>query len=150
MFTNRHDNFLHELDMARLIQTSILILLLSPPTFAQSVIHKCVDADGNIAFQDSPCPDPAVQPEPKAEPEPKADESLTEAIPAEDFEPAEVVSYEPVASNRSAEEVEACKEPHRDAIDNIEAEMLRGYSAEQGEIYKQELRTLTQAMRACE
>jgi hypothetical protein len=28
--------------------------------------------------------------------------------------------------------------------------MLRGYSAEQGETYKQELRTLTQAMRACE
>jgi hypothetical protein len=53
-------------------------------------------------------------------------------------------------SNRSADEVEACKEPHRDAIDAIEAEMLRGYSAEQGETFKQELRTLTQAMRACE
>jgi hypothetical protein len=115
------------------------------PSFDQCVDHVEVQLDGNH--------DDAISQAAAAfalSPEPKADESLTEAIPAEDFEPAEVVSYEPVASNRSAEEVEACKEPHRDAIDNIEAEMLRGYSAEQGEIYKQELRTLTQAMRACE
>ena len=131
-----------------MIRTSILLLILSPLAFAQTEIHKCVDVDGIVAFQDSPCPEPAAQPEPEAK---SADEASIGALrPADEVEPEDVVSYVPVASNRSVEEVEACKEPHRDAIDSIEAEMLRGYSAEQGETYKQRLRTLTEAMRACE
>jgi len=120
---------------------------LSPLAIAQGVIHKCVDEDGNIAYQDSPCPEPKVA----AAPADSASQELESTVDGtQDAEPEDVVSYEPVASNRSADEVEACKEPHRDSIDVIEAEMLRGYSAEQGETFKQELRTLTQAMRACE
>lgn len=135
-----------------MIRTSILLLLLSTAAMANTEIHKCVDADGNLTFQDSPCPTPAAEPEvdPEAEPvsEPTADEPVTAPVSA--VEPEDGVSYVPVASNRSAGEVETCKEPHRDSIDAIEAEMLAGYSPEQGEQFKQELRGLTDAMRACE
>lgn len=119
---------------------------------ADSEIYKCVDADGNLAFQDSPCPQPAAEPEAESDPESASEATVTEPSPTSTaaVEPGDGVSYVPVASNRSAREIETCKEPHRDAIDEIEAEMLRGYSAEQGENYKQELLALTNAMRACE
>ena len=131
-----------------MIRTSIFLLLLSMPALAQSEIYKCVDADGNLTFQDSPCPEPAAE----SEAEPASEPTVAEpaSVPAAAAVPADGVSYVPVASNRSATEVEDCKDPHRDAIDEIEAQMLRGYSAEQGESYKQELRALTDAMRACE
>ena len=61
----------------------------------------------------------------------------------------EEVPQAPAESNQTHEEVEACKDPLRDAIDEIEAEMLRGFSPEQGEEYKVKLRTLTEDMRAC-
>lgn len=61
----------------------------------------------------------------------------------------EEVLLVPVASNQSREEVEACKKPLREAIDKIEAEMLRGFSPQEGEDFKVKLRTLTQEMRAC-
>jgi len=61
----------------------------------------------------------------------------------------DAVSQVPVASNRTHEDVEACKDPLRDAIDEIEAEMLRGFSPQEGEEFKVKLRTLTQEMRAC-
>lgn len=129
-----------------MIRTSVLLFLLAPLAYAQGVIHKCVDADGNVAYQDSPCPENAAE----TVGSPEQDEQAQAAEPPEDAEREEVVSYVPVTSKRSIEEVEACKEPHRDEIDAIEAEMLRGYSAEQGELFKQELRMLTEAMRACE
>ena len=119
---------------------------------ANAEIYKCVDADGNLTFQDSPCPQPAAEPEAEPDAEPASEPVAAELAPTPmaAVEPEDGVSYTQVASNRSAREVETCKEPHRDAIDEIEAEMLRGYSAEQGENYKQELRALTDAMRACE
>lgn len=133
-----------------MIRTSLIFCLLSPLVFAQGVIHKCVDEHGNIAFQDSPCPEAAAAPQPDTAAAPAEMDKFPAPERVQEVEPEDVVSYEPVVSTRSVEEVEACKEPHRDAIDAIEAEMLRGYSAEQGETFKQELRTLTQAMRACE
>jgi hypothetical protein len=50
---------------------------------------------------------------------------------------------------RSFEETEECKNPLRDEIDAIEAEMLRGYTSEQSEDFKQRLIELTKEMRAC-
>ena len=111
-----------------LIRISLLVLL-SSTSLASSDIHKCVDEDGNVAYQQTPCPAP-VESEPM-EPEP--------------MEP-EPVNVEP----KNPEDVEACKIPLREAIDEIEAEMLRGYPAEKGEEFKQQLRALTQEMRACE
>jgi hypothetical protein len=52
-------------------------------------------------------------------------------------------------SGRSPEQIQACKKQHRDAIDSIDAEMRRGYSSEQGEVYRERLRTLTERLRDC-
>ncbi len=54
-----------------------------------------------------------------------------------------------VASGRSDEEIQTCKKHYRDAIDEIDAEMRRGYGSEQGEVYRQRLRQLTEKLRAC-
>ena len=53
-------------------------------------------------------------------------------------------------SSRSAAEIQECKKTLRDQVDEIDAKMRSGYSSAQGEIYKEQLRTLTQAMRRCE
>ncbi len=117
---------------------STLLLLAVLPANADIEIYKCVDADGNIAYQQTPCPvvkietlEEVEQPEPLEEPE---EEQPSQAL---------------IASNLTHEEVEACKDPLRDAIDEIEAEMLRGFSPQEGEDFKVKLRTLTQEMRAC-
>ncbi|MDH3265337.1 MAG: DUF4124 domain-containing protein [Gammaproteobacteria bacterium] len=56
---------------------------------------------------------------------------------------------EAAANGRSAEEVATCKQHYRDAIDEIDAEIRRGYSSELGETYRQRLRVLTEKLRAC-
>jgi len=42
-----------------------------------------------------------------------------------------------------------CKKGYRDAIDEIDARMRQGYSAEQGEVYRERLRGLTEGLRDC-
>jgi hypothetical protein len=116
---------------------SILLLLVTFSANADTEIHKCVDADGNIAYQQTPCPVEKDKPE-------------VVSVPEQLEEPEEEQpSPPPIASNLTHEEVEACKDPVRDAIDEVEAEMLRGFSPEEGEAFKVKLRTLTQEMRAC-
>jgi len=56
---------------------------------------------------------------------------------------------QPSARERSTEDTATCKQHYRDAIDDIDAEMRRGYSSEQGEAYRQQLRQLTEKLRAC-
>jgi len=51
---------------------------------------------------------------------------------------------------RSDEAVEHCKRMYRDQIDAIDAQMRRGYSSEQGERYRDQLRGLTIKLRACD
>ena len=53
-------------------------------------------------------------------------------------------------ASRSAKDVQQCKKMFRDKIDEIDAQMRRGYSSERGEAYRQELRVLTQELRKCE
>ena len=53
------------------------------------------------------------------------------------------------ANERSQEIVQRCKKKHRDAIDEIDAEMRQGYSSAQGEAYRQRLRVLTEQLRGC-
>ena len=121
-----------------MIRTSFLtgVLLVAISAYADSEIYKCVDAERNVAYQQTPCPVEKEKPE------------VVE--PAEQLvEVAEEVPQVPVASDQSREEIEACKDPLRDAIDKVEAEMLRGFSSEQSEEFKVKLRTLTQEMRAC-
>jgi hypothetical protein len=59
-------------------------------------------------------------------------------------------SSAPTVSSRSAAEIQGCKKTLRDQVDEIDAKLRSGYSSAQGEIYKDQLRSLTQAMRRCE
>ena len=127
---NRHQG-------CELKRTSIFLLFLLAALLAnaESEIYKCVDADGNVAYQQTPCP--IV----------KEEAEIVEVV--EVVEVVEEAPQAPAQSNQTHEEIEACKDPLREAIDEIEAEMLRGFSPEQGEEFKVKLRTLTQEMRAC-
>ena len=126
--------------MMRVVFTALSLLATQAAT-ADVEIHKCVDADGNIAYQQTPCPVAKIEPQ-------EAEQTVEAGEVGEDVVPVDAVATQPVAS-RADEDIEACKQPLRDAIDDIEAEMLRGFSPEEGEQFKTELRTLTQQMRAC-
>jgi hypothetical protein len=52
-------------------------------------------------------------------------------------------------STRSAASRESCRDGYRDQIDEIDAQMRRGYDSAKGEEYRERLRRLTEAMRAC-
>jgi hypothetical protein len=104
-------------------------------SLAQAEIYRCTDAEGNAVFSQTPCVEDEAEP---------AEE---EVIVAED--PA-VSTTDSNAERRDEEEVTQCKKPYRDAIDEIEAEMQEGYSAEQGEVFKNRLRGLTKQLRRCE
>lgn len=64
-------------------------------------------------------------------------------------DPGSSVAGDHAAPTRSAEITEQCKQRYRDAIDAIEAEMRRGYTSAQGEVYRERLHGLTQQMRRC-
>ena len=56
---------------------------------------------------------------------------------------------EPSGLPRSSEQTAACKKRYRDAIDEIDAEILRDYRPDQAESYKQRLLVLTRQLRKC-
>ena len=125
----------YQISKLKRISIFLILLLAALSANADSDIYKCVDADGSVAYQQTPCP--VV----------KEEADGLEAV--EIVEVAEEVLQTPAASNLTEEEVEACKDPLRDAIDEIEAEMLRGFSPVEGEEFKAKLRALTEEMRAC-
>lgn len=53
------------------------------------------------------------------------------------------------AGTRDEELTQQCKKRYRDQIDAIDAEMRGGYSSSQGERYREQLRGLTEGLRAC-
>lgn len=133
----------------------IRFLLLLPGLFAlanadaQTEIHRCVQADGTVSFQETPCPKPVEEEsEPVDDPEPETtDDDLDFVNPFD--EPGETVTIvEPDVPLPSRDRAE-CEKLTRDAIDAIDLKMQAGYSAEQGEQYKAELLTLTRQLRAC-
>lgn len=77
-----------------------------------------------------------------------AQESGTPDNPATPTQAATAVG-QPVSTAPDTQAVEQCKKRYRDQIDEIDAEMRRGYSSEQGEAYRERLRGLTQKLRAC-
>ena len=120
-----------------------VLLLASAAAFAQTPIHQCKDANGDIIYSQLPCKDEAP-----AEPEAEAEEA-----PPEPPAPiSEVVEYAPPSaadSRRPGESAAACKKRYRDAIDAIDAEIRRDYSPDKDADYKQRLLALTRQLRAC-
>ena len=117
---------------------------------AEPEIHRCLQEDGTIAFQETPCPEP----ESAADSDRKSDDS----VPADDFfdfvNPFDEPDGSPVTVDVELPEALSqdrarCEKTTRDAIDAIDLKMREGYSKEQGEQYLAELITLTQQLRAC-
>jgi hypothetical protein len=57
---------------------------------------------------------------------------------------------QPATRGSDSEPVQQCKKRYRDEIDAIDAQMRRGYTSEQGEVYREQLRDLTRQLRRCE
>ena len=92
--------------------SAALLPILLASQLAQTEIHKCVDEDGNIAFQQTPCPEP-VESEP-----------LLPTPPAEVQEDVPVAAAEPVA----AEEIAVST--NRDSYEFIELLNIAGQPIE--------------------
>jgi hypothetical protein len=131
-----------------------ILLTAALASAAQADIYKCTDEHGNVAYLQAPCP---VE---KAEGPSAADDEDLPAAEAELDEKIEEImesTVEPqssdaqaAASRRPGEQVADCKKRYRDQIDEIDAEMRRSFSPEQGDAYKERLLALTSQLRACE
>lgn len=115
---------------------------------AQTEIHRCTGADGGVVFSQLPCEDSA--PKPKADEEPENEGPTVDGSPDE-WNPFEAdADFVPRADDpQAAAERAACKKKYRDAIDVIDAEILREYSPDKADDYKQRLLALTAELRRC-
>jgi hypothetical protein len=132
----------------------MVVLMLAGASVAADIeIHRCLLEDGTIAFQETPCPEPAVHVDNGS----KAGESHSESgTPAADDDAFDFVNPfdEPANAPTPAEPVSQdrakCEKTTREAIDTIDLEMRgNAYTKEQGEEYLAELLALTRQLRAC-
>ena len=136
----------------------VVLMLAGTSATADTEIHSCLLDDGTIAFQQKPCPEPAVKADvgsevgesPGAGETPAADDDVFDFVnpfdePASLPTPSEPDLPEPVSQDRSE-----CEKMTRDAIDAIDLEMRQNpFTKEQAEEYRAELLALTQQLRAC-
>ena len=94
---------------------------------AETQIHKCTDADGGVSYSQLPCP--PVKVAPKKAPTPEEDDGEKPVAPTADRA--------------------ACQKRYRDAIDAIDLEIGREYSADKADEYKRRLLELTRKLRRC-
>ena len=107
----------------------VVAMLAATGAAADTEIHRCVLEDGTVAFQEMPCPEPAVD----------VDVDVDSDTPAEPTPP------EPLTQDRAE-----CEKTTRDAIDVIDLEMRTStYTKEQGKEYLAELLALTKQLRSC-
>ncbi len=139
------------------VPAGILIVLACAPVAAQPEIHRCPQDDGTIAFQETPCAEPAAEAasvDDEADVPVAASDGFFDFVNPYDQAPEELLEQEPASEAAplpppvSADRAE-CEKLTRDAIDAIDLEMQSGYSVEEGERYKAKLMTLTRQLRAC-
>jgi hypothetical protein len=132
----------HELKTFPLVAL-VEFLAIVPLTTSAAEIYTCTDENGNIAYQQLPCPAE------KAEPvEPEAPAGLVDDVIDVIDEPDEALPSAP-SSRRPDEPLDDCKKRYRDQIDEIDAELSNALSTEQNEAYKKQLLALAQQLRAC-
>jgi hypothetical protein len=138
--------------------TTMVLMLAGTSVAADTEIHRCLLEDGTFAFQEMPCPEPAVNDGDGVEAGEGHEESGTPAVNDDvvDFvnpfdEPAnppmhsEATLPEPVSLDRAE-----CQKTTREAIDAIDLKMRENaFTKEQGQAYLADLLALTQQLRAC-
>jgi len=117
-----------------------LLMLVGTSITANTEIHRCLLEDGTIAFQETPCPEPAIN----------ADDGVFDFANPYDEPASPSTPMEPAPPERASKDRTECEKTTRDAIDAIDREMrANAYSKEQGQEYLAELLELTQQLRAC-
>jgi hypothetical protein len=138
--------------------TLVALMLAATSVSANTEIHRCMQDDGTIAFQETPCPEPATDKDVVSDDTEvqEADEVAEASDDASDFvnpfdeppPPPPIVESplpEPVSGDRAE-----CEKMIRDAIDAIDLEMReQAYTKEQGDEYLSQLLALTRQLRAC-
>lgn len=131
--------------------TIVILMLAAKSVAADTEIHRCMLEDGTIAFQETPCPEPAAPVDSSSKAStPAAGDDVSDFvnpfdIPADPPTPTEPALPPPVSQDRAE-----CEKISRDAIDAVDLEMRgNSYTKEQGKEYIAELRELTQQLRAC-
>ena len=134
-----------------------VLMLASIDVNAELEIHRCVQDDGTIAFQEMPCPKPESADDAGTGGADR-DSDRDDSAPADDsfdfVNPFDAPEGAPVASDTElpeslSQDRAKCEKTTRDAIDAIDLEMRKGYTKEQGDQYLAELLTLTRQLRAC-
>jgi hypothetical protein len=114
---------------------------------ADTEIHRCLLEDGTIAFQETPCPEPAVHVDNGSEAGEIHSESSTPAADHDDFD--NPLDERTLPESLTPDRAE-CEKTTRDAIDAIDLEMRTStYTKERGKEYLAELLALTQQLRTC-
>lgn len=136
----------------------MVLMLAGTGVAADTEIHRCLLEDGTFAYQEMPCPDPAVNDEDGIEAGEDPEDSGTPAVnddvvdfvnpfdePASSSMHSEPTVPEPVSPDRAE-----CQKTTRDAIDAIDLKMRENaYTKEQGQAYLADLLVLTRQLRAC-
>lgn len=133
-------------------------MLVAASATADTEIHRCLLADGTIAFQEMPCPEPAAKVDDSSDLAESRNAGETRATDDDVFDfvnpfdeppgtwaPAETTLPEALSKDRAE-----CEKRTRNAIDAIDLELRENAdSREQGREYLAELLELTQQLRAC-
>lgn len=140
------------------LAAALMVAFACASVSAEPEIYRCQQEDGTVAFQETPCAEAATAEAP-ADDEEQAPIAASddffdfvnpydEAAAAPSVEETPVQGEPPLPPPASTNRAE-CEKIARDAIDAIDLEMRRGYSAEDGDRYKAELLELTRQLRAC-
>lgn len=137
--------------------TLVTLMFAGTSAVAETEIYRCPLADGTLAFQEMPCAEsPADDAETDTDASAGNNDIAATRDDAFDFvnpfdEPdtppaaAESALPEPISQDRAE-----CEKITRDAIDVIDLRMRQStYTREEGQEYLEQLRALTQQLRAC-
>lgn len=132
--------------------------LIAVSATAQTEIHRCTAADGSVIFSQMPC-ESDVASDPESEVGDEATEANEDSDQVNPDSAPRVSAHDDGMLNTTAEFTvtmpiapkpdETCQKKYRDAIDEIDAEMRREYTAEKSDEYKERLLTLTAKLRQC-
>ena len=118
---------------------------------AQADVYRCETPEQGIIYQQTPCPEPEAADQDAADAEAQetqAEESRARMVVGRNERVEDVVAAAQEEQARS-EEIEACKQQYRDAIDAIDLEIQNSYTPEQRDYYLERLKALTDKMAAC-
>ena len=129
----------------------VVSILIAANSAADTEIHRCLLDDGTMAFQETPCPEPADPTDEGSESgESRSASDSFAARNSLDQSESPPTDVGPTTPETVTQDRAECERKTRDAIDAIDIEMREtAYTKERGQEYLSELLALTQQLRAC-